>query len=121
MANSSITSVNDRDFRDQVLDADVPVLVDFTAKWCGPCRALAPHLDRLAERYAGDARVVKVDIDNNPNTPAMYGVRSIPTLLLFKNGEVVDKLVGNPGSFSPLDALVSRNLGDAAPRRRGFL
>ena len=78
---------------------------------------LAPHLERVAEQFAGRARVVKLDIDENHKTAAMYGVRSIPTLLVFKRGEPVDKLVGNPGSARPLEQLVARNLDERAAAR----
>ncbi|MCA9720474.1 MAG: thioredoxin [Myxococcales bacterium] len=117
MTPSTVSSINDNTFQDEVLDAELPVLVDFTAKWCGPCRALAPHLERVAEQFAGRARVVKLDIDENHKTAAMYGVRSIPTLLVFKRGEPVDKLVGNPGSARPLEQLVARNLDERAAAR----
>jgi len=110
MANPNIVHSDDASFASEVLESDVPVLVDFWASWCAPCRAIAPHLDTLAERYAGKAKIVKVDIDANPETPQRYGVRGIPTLLLFKGGEIVDKMVGNPGALGPLDALVSRHV-----------
>ena len=114
MASSNVPSINDNNFKGEVLDAELPVLVDFTATWCGPCRALAPHLDKLADRFAGRARVVKLDIDSNQKTAAMYGVRSIPTLLVFKGGEPVDKLIGNPGSLRPLEQLLARNVDERA-------
>ncbi len=114
MASSNVPSINDNNFKGEVLDAELPVLVDFTATWCGPCRALAPHLDKLADRFAGRARVVKLDIDSNQKTAAMYGVRSIPTLLVFKGGEPVDKLIGNPGSLRPLEQLLARNVDGRA-------
>lgn len=110
MAAANIIHATDETFRAEVLEADVPVLVDFWAPWCAPCRAIAPHLASLADRYEGKAKVVKVDIDENPQTPSEYRVRGIPTLLLFKGGEVVDQIVGNPGSLGPLDQWVSRNL-----------
>jgi thioredoxin 1 len=97
-------------FSADVLASDVPVLVDFWAAWCGPCRALAPHLDTLATRFAGKAKVIKVNADENPDVAARYGVRGLPTLLVFKGGKVVDQLVGNPGSAKPLEQLVQRNL-----------
>ena len=86
--------VTDKDFESEVLKSDQPVLVDFWAEWCGPCRALGPSLDALAAEKAGSVKVVKVNIDENPNAPSKYGVRSIPTLLIFKNGEVVAQTVG---------------------------
>ena len=110
MANPAVVHATDSSFQADVLDADVPVLVDFWAEWCGPCRAIAPHVEAIAAQYEGKARVVKVDIDANPKVPASYGIRSIPTLLLFKGGEVVDHLVGNPGSAKPLTDMVERNL-----------
>lgn len=109
MGNPKIVHTTDADFETEVLKSDVPVLVDFWATWCGPCRAIAPHLDTLADEFDGKAKIVKVDIDQNPATPSNYGVRGIPTLLVFKGGEVVDKIVGNPGSLKPLQDLVSRH------------
>ena len=110
MSSQHLIHTDDDAFEREVLDADVPVLVDFWATWCGPCRAIAPHLETLADEYAGRAKVVKLDVDHNQNTAAKYGIRGIPTLLLFRNGEVVDNIVGNPGSIRPLKDLVDRNL-----------
>ncbi len=78
----------------EVLNTDKPVLVDFWAAWCGPCRMVAPSIDALYEEYEGKAVIAKVDVDSNPDTAAEFGIRNIPTLLYFKNGEVVDKVVG---------------------------
>jgi len=86
--------VTDSSFEQEVLKSDQPVLVDFWAEWCGPCRALGPSLDAVAAEKSGALKVVKVNIDENPNAPSKYGVRSIPTLLIFKNGEVVAQTVG---------------------------
>jgi thioredoxin 1 len=97
-------------FGTDVLQSDVPVLVDFWATWCGPCRSLAPHLDVLATRFAGRAKIIKVNADDEPDVAARYGVRSLPTLLVFKAGKVVDQMVGNPGSAKPLEQLIERNL-----------
>jgi len=94
---SAVQSVTDADFEAQVLQSDLPVLVDFWAPWCGPCKMIAPALDALATEYAGRARVVKLDIDQNPNTALAYQVRSIPLLLMFKGGEVVARQVGAAG------------------------
>lgn len=85
---------SDSNFEQEVLNSDTPVLVDFWAEWCGPCRMIGPIVEELATEYDGKAKIGKMNIDNNPGTPMKYGVRSIPTLLVFKNGEVVDKIVG---------------------------
>ena len=87
--------VNDSNFDQEVLQSSQPVLVDFWAEWCGPCRALGPSLDALAQEKGDSLKVVKVNIDESPNAPSKYGVRSIPTLLIFKNGEVVAQTVGS--------------------------
>ena len=86
--------VNDDSFRQQVLEASCPVLVDFWAAWCGPCRMIAPVVEELAGEYQGRAKVAKMDVDANAETTARYGITSIPTLLVFKNGQVVEKVVG---------------------------
>ncbi len=87
--------VTDSNFEQEVLKSSQPVLVDFWAEWCGPCRALGPSLDALAQEKGDSLKVVKVNIDESPNAPSKYGVRSIPTLLIFKNGEVVAQTVGS--------------------------
>jgi thioredoxin 1 len=86
--------VSDQDFEQQVLKSDQPVLVDFWAEWCGPCRALGPVIESLAGQYAGKAIVAKVDVDANQLVAAKYGIRSIPTVMLFHKGEIVDTFVG---------------------------
>lgn len=87
-------ALTDNSFNAAVLQADQPVLVEFWAEWCGPCRMIAPSIDQLAEDFDGKAKVAKLDVDANPEITATYGVRSIPTLLIFKNGTVVDKIIG---------------------------
>jgi thioredoxin 1 len=91
---SATASVTDASFKEEVLDSDVPVLVDFWAPWCGPCRMVAPVVDEIADQYAGQVKVVKVNTDENPNTASQYGIRSIPTLMIFKGGQRVDMVVG---------------------------
>jgi len=88
------TSVNDAEFESEVLQADSPVLVDFWAEWCGPCKALSPLLDEVAGEMGGKIKVVKVNIEEAPEAPTKYGVRGVPTLMIFKNGQVVDTRVG---------------------------
>ncbi len=86
--------VSDANFQTEVLEANLPVLVDFWAEWCGPCRAVAPILDELSSELAGKVKIVKLNVDENRDTMMKYGVRSIPTMILFKNGEPVDMKVG---------------------------
>ena len=95
--SDNVINATDSDLTQQVLESDVPVLVDFWAPWCGPCRMIAPALDQLASEYAGKAKVVKVDIDQNQATALKYHVRSIPMLLMFKNGQVQATQVGAVG------------------------
>jgi thioredoxin 1 len=94
MASANIKHVTDSNFEGEVLKSPTPVLVDFWAPWCGPCRAIAPVLDELADDYAGKLKVVKMNVDENPDTPARYGVRGIPNLLIIKGGQVKDQIVG---------------------------
>lgn len=94
MAGDNVTNVGDGDFKAQVLDSQQPVLVDFWATWCAPCRAIAPHIDALATQYGSQVKFTKINIDDNQDTPQQYGIRSIPTLLLFKGGKVVEQIVG---------------------------
>jgi thioredoxin 1 len=97
-------AVTDATFKTTVLQQDKPVLVDFGAEWCGPCKAIAPMVDQIGEEYKGQLVVVKMDADANPNTITQYGVLSLPTLLLFKNGQPAERIVG----FQTKDALARR-------------
>ena len=90
----SSVNVSDADFENEVLKSSETVMVDFWAEWCGPCKALSPIVDEVANELAGKMKVVKVNIDENPNSPTKYGVRGIPTLMIFKDGELVDTKVG---------------------------
>jgi thioredoxin 1 len=102
-------AVTDETFEVDVLKSATPVLVDFWAEWCGPCRAIAPALEELSKEYAGKIEVVKVNIDENPMTPTQFGVRGIPTLLIFKNGQQAASQVG-AAPKSVLKAFIDKNL-----------
>jgi thioredoxin 1 len=94
MAGVGVLEVNDANFDQEVLNSEQPVLVDFWAVWCGPCKAIAPIVDGLAATYAGKLKVAKVNVDQNGATPSRYGIRGIPTLLFFKGGKIADQVVG---------------------------
>jgi thioredoxin len=107
--SDSIVHVTDDSFEDEVLKSPDPVLVDYWADWCGPCKMIAPVLDEIATEYAGKVKVAKLNIDENPNTPPRYGIRGIPTLMLFREGEVEATKVGAV-SKSQLTAFIDSNL-----------
>ena len=94
MAEENVTHVSDSNFEQEVMKSPTPVLVDFWAPWCAPCRAIAPIVEELAGQYAGRLKVVKVNVDDNPQTPARFGVRGIPNLIIVKGGEVKDQIIG---------------------------
>ncbi|MCK5572220.1 MAG: thioredoxin [Bacteroidetes bacterium] len=102
-ANMKPIELNDTNFQNEVLDSEKPVLVDFWAVWCGPCRMVAPVVEEIAKEYNGKLKVGKLDVDNNPEVSMKFGIRSIPTLMVFKGGQVVEQIIG---------ALPKRNLLD---------
>jgi thioredoxin 1 len=94
MVGADLLQVNDKNFGQEVLNSDLPVLVDFWAAWCGPCRAISPMVEELAKEFTGKVKVIKLNVDENPAIPSQYGVRGIPTLILFKGGKILDQIVG---------------------------
>ena len=94
MADKTISEVTDENFKTEILDSTVPALVDFWAAWCGPCRAIAPVVEELAGQYEGQVKIGKCNVDENPKIPGQYGIRAIPTLILFKNGTVAEQITG---------------------------
>jgi thioredoxin 1 len=109
MSSEKVLAFTDANFEREVIQSDIPVLVDFWATWCAPCKAIAPLVDAVADEYAGKVKVGKVNVDENQATPGKYGVRGIPTIILFKGGAVVDQIVGAVPK-SQLDALIAKAL-----------
>lgn len=104
MGEETITHISDGEFEQEVIKADKPVLVDFWAPWCGPCQMVAPMLEELAQELGETIKIAKMNVDENPKTPPLYGIRAIPTLILFKGGEVVEQITG----VLPKDQLKSK-------------
>lgn len=94
MASDKVIQLTDDSFESEVKQSSVPVLIDFWASWCAPCKAIGPIIDQLADEFDGQVKICKLNVDENPATPGQFGVRGIPTLILFKDGEVVDQVVG---------------------------
>jgi thioredoxin 1 len=111
--NEHVTEVSDSSFEKDVLQADRPVLVDFWAAWCAPCRMLEPTVDAVAEKYAGNARVVKVNVDDNPSISQRYGIKGIPTLILFKAGKEAERVVGAT-SKEAIARMIDKHVAGAA-------
>jgi thioredoxin 1 len=108
MAN--LQQITDAQFSQEVLNSNVPVLIDFWAEWCAPCRALTPMLEEVAQEFGPKVKIVKINIDENPETPSQFGVRSIPTMILFKAGQPVDQLIGRPMSKDPISDMIKKTL-----------
>lgn len=106
---SSLVQVNDKNFSSEVINSDLPVLVEFWATWCGPCRSISPIVEALAKEFSGRVKVTKLNVDENPATPSQYGVRGIPTLILFKSGKILDQIIGSVPK-TRLKALIEKAL-----------
>ena len=94
MEQGTVTHVTDGDFEGEILKSEIPALVDFWAAWCAPCHTIAPAVEEVAKKFSGKLKVAKMNVDENRSTPGNYGIMSIPTLILFKNGEIVERVVG---------------------------
>lgn len=108
-SESNLPQVNDKNFSSEVLQSNIPVLVDFWATWCGPCRAISPIVEELAKEFSGRVKITKLNVDENPATPSQYSVRGIPTLILFKEGKVFDQIVGSVPK-ARLKAMIEKSL-----------
>ena len=109
MSGENVKHLSDAEFDEYVLKGDLPSLVDFWAPWCGPCKAIGPVIEELAGVYDGKVQITKMNVDDNPTTPGKYGIRAIPTLILFKNGEIVDQVTGAVGK-TQLTAMLDKAL-----------
>ena len=109
MAGENVKHLTDAEFDEYVLKGDTPSLVDFWAPWCGPCKAIGPVIEELADEYAGKVQIAKMNVDDNPTTPGKYSIRAIPTLMLFKGGEIVDQVTGAVGK-TQLVAMLNKAL-----------
>ena len=110
-----VREVSDSSFEQDVLQSNAPVLVDFWAEWCAPCRALTPTVEAVAEKYAGSARVVKLNVDDNPSISQRYGIKGIPTLILFKGGKEEERVVGAT-SKEAISRMIDKHVGSGAAR-----
>jgi thioredoxin 1 len=97
MGGDKVKSISDSTFETEIMQSEEPALVDFWAPWCGPCKAISPMLDELAGEFDGKVKMTKMNVDDNPATPGKFGIRAIPTLILFKNGQIVDQITGAVG------------------------
>jgi len=110
MASDKVVQLTDSSFESEVNQSSVPVLVDFWASWCAPCKAIAPVIDQLADTFEGKAKICKLNVDENPATPGQFGVRGIPTMILFKDGQVVDQVVGAVPK-NQLEGMITKAIG----------
>lgn len=107
MASDKVIHVSDSEFNAEIIESGIPCLVDFWAPWCGPCKAIGPVIDELADEFDGKVKITKMNVDDNPATPGKFGIRAIPTLILFKGGEVIDQITGAVGK-SQLQELINK-------------